>query len=67
MNGNGTTVTVTKQEEVKNGNTVTTAKGANVKFDVKAADGSITSNANGISVNTDDATIGKTSDGKLKS
>ena len=66
VNGNGTTVTVTKQEEVKNGNTVTTAKGANVKFDVKAADGSITSNANGISVNTDDATIGKTSDGKLK-
>ena len=66
VNGNGTTVTVTKQEEVKNGNTVTTAKGANVKFDVKAADGSITSNASGISVNTDDATIGKTPDGKLK-
>ena len=66
VNGNGTTVTVTKQEEVKNGDTVTTAKGANVKFDVKAADGSITSNANGISVNTDDETIGKTSDGKLK-
>ena len=66
VNGNGTTVTVTKQEEVKNGNTVTTAKGANVKFDVKAADGSITSDANGISVNTDDATIGKTPDGKLK-
>ena len=66
VNGNGTTVTVTKQEEVKNGDTVTTAKGANVKFDVKAADGSITSNENGISVNTDDATIGKTPDGKLK-
>ena len=66
VNGNGTTVTVTKQEEVKNGTTVTTAKGANVKFDVKAADGSITSDANGISVNTDDATIGKTPDGKLK-
>ena len=66
VNGNGTTVTVTKQEEVKNGDTVTTAKGANVKFDVKAADGSITSNASGISVNTDDATIGKTPDGKLK-
>ncbi|WP_127011229.1 ESPR-type extended signal peptide-containing protein [Veillonella sp. CHU594] len=66
VNGNGTTVTVTKQEEVKNGNTVTTAKGANVKFDVKAADGSITSNANGISVNTDGDTIGKTADGKLK-
>ena len=66
VNGNGTTVTVTKQEEVKNGNTITTAKGANVKFDVKAADGSITSNASGISVNTDDATIGKTPDGKLK-
>ena len=66
VNGNGTTVTVTKQEEVKNGNTVTTAKGANVKFDVKAADGSITSDANGISVNTDGDTIGKTSDGKLK-
>ena len=66
VNGNGTTVTVTKQEEVKNGNTVTTPKGANVKFDIKAADGSITSNANGISVNTDDATIAKTPDGKLK-
>ena len=66
VNGNGTTVTVTKQEEVKNGNTVTTAKGANVKFDVKAADGSITSDANGISVNTDGDTIGKTADGKLK-
>ena len=66
VNGNGTTVTVTKQEEVKNGNTVTTAKGANVKFDVKAADGSITSDANGISVNTDGDTIGKTTDGKLK-
>ena len=66
VNGNGTTVTVTKQEEVKNGTTVTTAKGANVKFDVKAADGSITSDANGISVNTDGDTIGKTTDGKLK-
>ena len=66
VNGNGTTVTVTKQEEVKNGNTVTTAKGANVKFDVKAANGSITSDANGISVNTDGDTIGKTTDGKLK-
>ena len=66
VNGNGTTVTVTKQEEVKNGNTVTTAKGANVKFDVNAADGSITSDANGISVNTDGDTIGKTTDGKLK-
>ena len=66
VNGNGTTVTVTKQEEVKNGNTVTTAKGANVKFDVKAADGSIISDANGISVNTDGDTIGKTADGKLK-
>ena len=66
VNGNGTTVTVTKQEEVKNGNTVTTPKGANVKFDIKAADGSITSNANGISVNTDGDTIGKTADGKLK-
>ncbi|EGS33493.1 hemagglutinin [Veillonella sp. oral taxon 780] len=66
VNGNGTTVTVTKQEEVKNGNTITTAKGANVKFDVKAADGSITSDANGISVNTDGDTIGKTADGKLK-
>ena len=66
VNGNGTTVTVTKQEEVKNGNTVTTPKGANVKFDIKAADGSITSNASGISVNTDGDTIGKTADGKLK-
>ena len=66
VNGNGTTVTVTKQEEVKNGNTVTTPKGANVKFDVKAADGSITSDASGISVNTDGDTIGKTTDGKLK-
>ena len=66
VNGNGTTVTVTKQEEVKNGNTVTTPKGANVKFDIKAADGSITSNTSGISVNTDGDTIGKTADGKLK-
>ena len=66
VNGNGTTVTVTKQEEVKNGNTVTTPKGANVKFDIKAADGSITSDASGISVNTDGDTIGKTADGKLK-
>ncbi|WP_239995348.1 hypothetical protein [Haemophilus haemolyticus] len=66
VNGNGTTVTVTKQEEVKNGTTVTTAKGANVKFDIKAADGSITSDTNGISVNTDGDTIGKTADGKLK-
>ena len=66
VNGNGTTVTVTKQEEVKNGNTVNTPKGANVKFDVKASDGSITSDANGISVNTDGDTIGKTTDGKLK-
>ena len=66
VNGNGTTVTVTKQDEVKSGDKVTTPKGANVKFDIKAADGSITSNANGISVNTDDATIAKTPDGKLK-
>ena len=66
VNGNGTTVTVTKQEEVKNGNTVTTPKGANVKFDIKAEDGSIASTANGISVNTDGDTIGKTADGKLK-
>ncbi|WP_134078176.1 YadA-like family protein [Haemophilus haemolyticus] len=66
VNGNGTTVTVTKQGEVKSGDKVTTPKGANVKFDIKAADGSITSNANGISVNTDDATIAKTPDGKLK-
>ena len=66
VNGNGTTVTVTKQEEVKNGNTVTTPKGANVKFDVKAKDGSITSDANGITVNTDGTTITKDADGKLK-
>ena len=66
VNGNGTTVTVEKQEEVKSGDKVTTPKGANVKFDIKAADGSITSDAKGISVNTDGDTIGKTADGKLK-
>ncbi|RDE90171.1 YadA-like family protein [Haemophilus parainfluenzae] len=52
VNGNGTTVTVTKQEEVKNGDTVTTAKGANVKFDVKAADNTITVTNDGVKVNT---------------
>jgi len=66
INGNGTTVTVEKQEEIKNGTTITTPKGANVKFDVKAKDGSITSDANGISVNTDGTTITKDADGKLK-
>ena len=66
VNGNGTTVTVTKQEEVKFGDKVTTPKGANVKFDVKAKDGSITSNADGITVNTDGTTITKDADGKLK-
>ena len=52
VNGNGTTVTVTKQEEVKNGDTVTTPKGANVKFDVKAADNTITVTNDGVKVNT---------------
>ncbi|WP_074016132.1 YadA-like family protein [Fusobacterium massiliense] len=66
IDGNGTTVTVEKQEEIKNGTTITTPKGANVKFDVKAKDGSITSDANGISVNTDGTTITKDADGKLK-
>ena len=66
VNGNGTTVTVEKQDEVKSGDKVTTPKGANVKFDVKAKDGSITSNADGITVNTDGTTITKDVDGKLK-
>ena len=66
IDGNGTTVTVEKQNEVKDGTTITTPKGANVKFDVKAKDGSITSDANGISVNTDGTTITKDADGKLK-
>ena len=66
VNGNGTTVTVTKQDEVKSGDKVTTPKGANVKFDVKAKDGSITSDADGITVNTDGTTITKDADGKLK-
>ena len=66
VNGNGTTVTVEKQDEVKSGDKVTTPKGANVKFDVKAKDGSITSDANGITVNTDGTTITKDADGKLK-
>ena len=66
VNGNGTTVTVTPQNEVKSDDKVTTPKGANVKFDIKAADGSIASTANGISVNVDGDTIGKTADGKLK-
>ena len=66
VNGNGTTVTVEKQDEVKSGDKVTTPKGANVKFDIKAADGSIASTADGISVNVDGDTIGKTADGKLK-
>ena len=66
INGNGTTVTVEKQDEVKNGATITTSKGANVKFDVKAKDGSIISDADGITVNTDGTTITKDTDGKLK-
>ena len=66
VNGNGTTVTVEKQDEVKSGDKVTTPKGANVKFDVKAKDGSITSDADGITVNTDGTTITKDVDGKLK-
>ena len=66
VNGNGTTVTVAKQDEVKSGDKVTTPKGANVKFDVKAKDGSIVSDADGITVNTDGTTITKDTDGKLK-
>ncbi len=50
VNGNGTTVTVEKQNEVKSGDKVTTAKGANVKFDVKAADDSLEVGANGVKV-----------------
>ena len=52
VNGNGTTVTVTEQIEVKTGDKVTTPKGANVKFDVKAADNTITVTNDGVKVNT---------------
>ncbi len=62
VNGNGTTVTVEKQNEVKSGDTVTTAKGANVKFDVKAADNSLEVDANGVKVKASDG-IKTTTDG----
>lgn len=62
VNGNGTTVTVEKQNEVKSGDTVTTAKGANVKFDVKAADDSLEVGANGVKVKASDG-IETTTDG----
>ncbi|WP_448976746.1 YadA-like family protein [Neisseria sp.] len=62
VNGNGTTVTVEKQNEVKSGDTVTTAKGANVKFDVKAADNSLEVGANGVKVKASDG-IETTTDG----
>lgn len=55
VNGNGTTVTVTKQEEERNQDkdkTLKTPKGANVKFDVKAADNTITVTNDGVKVNT---------------
>ncbi|WP_153066467.1 YadA-like family protein [Haemophilus haemolyticus] len=59
-NGNGTTVSVTVQDEVKetvteNGKQVEkikTPKGANVKFDVKAANNTITVTNEGVKVNT---------------
>ncbi len=62
VNGNGTTVTVEKQNEVKSGDTVTTAKGANIKFDVKAADDSLEVGANGVKVKASDG-IETTTDG----
>ncbi len=64
VNGNGTTVTVEKQNEVKSGDTVTTAKGANVKFDVKAADDSLEVGANGVKVKASDGI--KTTTGGIK-
>ncbi len=70
INGNGTTVTVTDQPAVKetvteNGKQVekiTTPKGANVKFDVKAADTSLEVGANGVKVKASDG-IETTTDG----
>ncbi|WP_080566935.1 YadA-like family protein [Neisseria lactamica] len=69
-NGNGTTVSVTVQNEVKetvteNGKSVEkikTPKGANVKFDVKPADTSLEVGANGVKVKTSDG-IETTTDG----
>lgn len=69
-NGNGTTVSVTVQNEVKetvteNGKSVEkikTPKGANVKFDVKAADTSLEVGADGVKVKVSDG-IETTTDG----
>ncbi|EGT74545.1 ESPR-type extended signal peptide-containing protein [Haemophilus haemolyticus] len=69
-NGNGTTVSVTVQNEVKetvteNGKQVEkikTPKGANVKFDVKAADTSLEVGADGVKVKVSDG-IETTTDG----
>ncbi len=69
-NGSGTTVTVTAQDVVKetvteNGKQVEkikTPKGANVKFDVKAADTSLEVGANGVKVKASDG-IETTTDG----
>ena len=53
VNGQGTTVTVEKQSADSDKNI---AKGANVKFDVKAADDTITVGADGVKVNTGNIT-----------
>ena len=71
-NGEGTKVTVTVQQEVKktvneNGKEVEkiiTPKGANVKFDVKAADKSLTVGNDGVKVNPGDKSL-KTTDAGL--
>lgn len=70
INGSGTTVSVTAQDVVKetvteNGKQVEkikTPKGANVKFDVKAADTSLEVGANGVKVKASDG-IKTTTDG----
>ncbi len=73
INGNGTTVSVTAQDVVKetvteNGKQVEkikTPKGANVKFDVKAADTSLEVGANGIKVNTGSIEAPEDQNGKV--
>ena len=72
VNGDGTTATVesadgktsTVKYSVNLGNGL--EKDANNKIAVKAADGSISSTAGGISVNVDGTTIGKANDGTLQ-